>query len=148
MTANWRTSPCAGVTRLSSNLIEMTGKGANIFFRLCWQVVAPVLITVSQQARRISSAIIKKQTKKDINHNKDWEFCHLVAGYPDFLNHPVQTSSLWELCFSPLGSGGWVGHRHGLHHLDSSVRCSHTVGATRFISAGDICLTFAAEDFE
>lgn len=35
-----------GVTRLSNNLEEMTGKRANIFFRLCWQVVAPVLITV------------------------------------------------------------------------------------------------------
>lgn len=39
----------AGVTRLSNNLEEMTGKRANIFFRICWQVVAPVLVTVSQQ---------------------------------------------------------------------------------------------------
>lgn len=37
---------CAGVTRLSSNLEEMTGKGANIFFRLCWLIVDPVLVTV------------------------------------------------------------------------------------------------------
>ncbi|XP_076025210.1 sodium- and chloride-dependent GABA transporter ine [Genypterus blacodes] len=35
-----------GVNRLSDNLQEMTGKGANIFFRLCWRVVDPVLITV------------------------------------------------------------------------------------------------------
>uniref|UniRef100_A0A8C9XRN0 Transporter n=1 Tax=Sander lucioperca TaxID=283035 RepID=A0A8C9XRN0_SANLU len=37
---------CYGVTRLSDNLEEMTGKRANIFFRLCWLIVAPVLITV------------------------------------------------------------------------------------------------------
>ncbi|XP_029028820.1 sodium- and chloride-dependent GABA transporter 1 [Betta splendens] len=37
---------CYGVTRLSDNLEEMTGKRANIFFRLCWLVVAPVLVTV------------------------------------------------------------------------------------------------------
>uniref|UniRef100_A0A8C5GRS5 Transporter n=1 Tax=Gouania willdenowi TaxID=441366 RepID=A0A8C5GRS5_GOUWI len=35
-----------GVKRLSSNLKEMTGRGANIFFKLCWLIVAPVLITV------------------------------------------------------------------------------------------------------
>ncbi|XP_037604263.1 sodium- and chloride-dependent GABA transporter ine [Sebastes umbrosus] len=35
-----------GVKRLSDNLEEMTGKRPNIFFRLCWQIVAPVLITV------------------------------------------------------------------------------------------------------
>ncbi|XP_051255873.1 sodium- and chloride-dependent GABA transporter ine [Dicentrarchus labrax] len=35
-----------GVTRLSDNLEEMTGKRANIFFRVCWLIVAPVLITV------------------------------------------------------------------------------------------------------
>ncbi|XP_076607171.1 sodium- and chloride-dependent GABA transporter ine [Chaetodon auriga] len=35
-----------GVARLSSNLEEMTGKRANIFFRLCWLVVDPVLVTV------------------------------------------------------------------------------------------------------
>ncbi|KAM9348932.1 sodium-dependent dopamine transporter [Symphorus nematophorus] len=35
-----------GVTRLSDNLEEMTGKRANIFLRLCWLVVAPVLIAV------------------------------------------------------------------------------------------------------
>ncbi|TKS83604.1 Sodium- and chloride-dependent GABA transporter 1 [Collichthys lucidus] len=35
-----------GVTRLSDNLEEMTGKRANIFFRLCWLIVDPVLITV------------------------------------------------------------------------------------------------------
>ncbi|KAF1378862.1 hypothetical protein PFLUV_G00194910 [Perca fluviatilis] len=37
---------CYGVNRLSDNLEEMTGKRANIFFRLCWLIVAPVLITV------------------------------------------------------------------------------------------------------
>nr|XP_046266423.1 sodium- and chloride-dependent GABA transporter ine [Scatophagus argus] len=35
-----------GVTRLSDNLKEMTGKEVNIFFRLCWLIVAPVLITI------------------------------------------------------------------------------------------------------
>ncbi|XP_073335294.1 sodium- and chloride-dependent GABA transporter ine isoform X1 [Pagrus major] len=35
-----------GAKRLSDNLQEMTGRRANIFFRLCWLVVAPVLITV------------------------------------------------------------------------------------------------------
>ncbi|KAM8897567.1 sodium- and chloride-dependent GABA transporter ine [Spinachia spinachia] len=35
-----------GVNRLSDNLYEMTGKRPNIFFRLCWLIVAPVLITV------------------------------------------------------------------------------------------------------
>ncbi|XP_042355445.1 sodium-dependent dopamine transporter-like [Plectropomus leopardus] len=37
---------CYGGNRLSDNLEEMTGKRANIFFRLCWLVVAPGLITV------------------------------------------------------------------------------------------------------
>ncbi|XP_054610390.1 sodium- and chloride-dependent GABA transporter ine [Dunckerocampus dactyliophorus] len=35
-----------GVSRLSDNLEEMTGNRANVFFRLCWQIVAPSLITV------------------------------------------------------------------------------------------------------
>ncbi|XP_047235282.1 sodium- and chloride-dependent GABA transporter ine [Girardinichthys multiradiatus] len=35
-----------GVKRLSSNVKEMTGKKPNIFFRLCWLIVDPVLITV------------------------------------------------------------------------------------------------------
>ncbi|KAI2665062.1 Sodium-dependent dopamine transporter [Labeo rohita] len=35
-----------GVKRLSSNLEEMTGKRPNIFFRVCWWVICPVLITV------------------------------------------------------------------------------------------------------
>ncbi|XP_026228500.1 sodium- and chloride-dependent GABA transporter 1 isoform X1 [Anabas testudineus] len=35
-----------GVNRLSDNLEEMTGKRANIFFRLCWLIIAPVLVTV------------------------------------------------------------------------------------------------------
>ncbi|XP_026037795.1 sodium- and chloride-dependent GABA transporter ine isoform X1 [Astatotilapia calliptera] len=35
-----------GVKRLSANLEEMNGHKANIFFRLCWLIVAPVLITV------------------------------------------------------------------------------------------------------
>ncbi|XP_054482430.1 sodium-dependent dopamine transporter isoform X2 [Anoplopoma fimbria] len=35
-----------GVNRLSDNLQEMTGKRPNIFFRLCWLIIAPVLITV------------------------------------------------------------------------------------------------------
>ncbi|XP_061596093.1 sodium- and chloride-dependent GABA transporter ine [Cololabis saira] len=37
---------CYGVKRLSDNVTEMTGKGANIFFKFCWLIVAPVLITV------------------------------------------------------------------------------------------------------
>ncbi|XP_062262717.1 sodium- and chloride-dependent GABA transporter ine [Platichthys flesus] len=37
---------CYGVKRLSDNLEEMTGKRANIFFRLCWLIVAPTLIAV------------------------------------------------------------------------------------------------------
>ncbi|KAM9847024.1 sodium- and chloride-dependent GABA transporter ine [Aulostomus maculatus] len=35
-----------GATRLSDNLEEMTGKRASIFFRFCWLVAGPVLITV------------------------------------------------------------------------------------------------------
>ncbi|XP_040007293.1 sodium- and chloride-dependent GABA transporter ine [Xiphias gladius] len=35
-----------GVNRLSDNLEEMNGKRANIFLRLCWLIVAPVLIAV------------------------------------------------------------------------------------------------------
>ncbi|XP_043997312.1 sodium- and chloride-dependent GABA transporter ine [Gambusia affinis] len=35
-----------GVKRLSSNMEEMTGRKPNIFFRFCWLVVDPVLITV------------------------------------------------------------------------------------------------------
>ncbi|XP_019750842.1 sodium- and chloride-dependent GABA transporter ine [Hippocampus comes] len=35
-----------GVNRLSDNLEEMTGKRPSIFFRLCWQIIAPFLITV------------------------------------------------------------------------------------------------------
>ncbi|XP_022521552.2 sodium- and chloride-dependent GABA transporter ine [Astyanax mexicanus] len=35
-----------GVKRLSSNLEEMTGKKPNIFFRVCWMVICPVLITI------------------------------------------------------------------------------------------------------
>ncbi|KAJ4929784.1 hypothetical protein JOQ06_018805 [Pogonophryne albipinna] len=37
---------CYGVTRLSDNLEEMTGKRANLFFRVCWLIVAPVLVGV------------------------------------------------------------------------------------------------------
>ncbi|XP_047463153.1 sodium- and chloride-dependent GABA transporter ine [Mugil cephalus] len=37
---------CYGVKRLSANLEEMTGKTANIFFKACWLVVAPILVTV------------------------------------------------------------------------------------------------------
>uniref|UniRef100_UPI003AAF917F sodium- and chloride-dependent GABA transporter ine n=1 Tax=Centroberyx gerrardi TaxID=166262 RepID=UPI003AAF917F len=37
---------CYGVKRLSDNLEEMTGKRPNIFFRMCWLIVAPLLITV------------------------------------------------------------------------------------------------------
>uniref|UniRef100_A0A671LAB7 Transporter n=1 Tax=Sinocyclocheilus anshuiensis TaxID=1608454 RepID=A0A671LAB7_9TELE len=36
-----------GVKRLSSNLLEMTGKRPSIFFRVCWWVICPVLITVT-----------------------------------------------------------------------------------------------------
>ncbi|XP_030648789.1 sodium- and chloride-dependent GABA transporter ine [Chanos chanos] len=35
-----------GVKRLSQNLEEMTGKKPSIFFRACWLVICPVLITV------------------------------------------------------------------------------------------------------
>ncbi|XP_061753975.1 sodium- and chloride-dependent GABA transporter ine [Nerophis ophidion] len=35
-----------GVRRLSDNLEEMTGKKANIFFKVCWQIIAPFLILV------------------------------------------------------------------------------------------------------
>ncbi|XP_072302725.1 sodium- and chloride-dependent GABA transporter ine [Eucyclogobius newberryi] len=37
---------CYGVTRLSNNLMEMTGNRANIFFKLCWLIIDPLLITV------------------------------------------------------------------------------------------------------
>ncbi|XP_022062799.2 sodium- and chloride-dependent GABA transporter ine [Acanthochromis polyacanthus] len=36
-----------GVTRLSANVKEMNGSRPNIFFRVCWLIVAPVLITMS-----------------------------------------------------------------------------------------------------
>ncbi|KAK7925683.1 hypothetical protein WMY93_007993 [Mugilogobius chulae] len=35
-----------GVNRLSDNLKEMTGSRANIFFRICWLIIDPLLITV------------------------------------------------------------------------------------------------------
>ncbi|XP_008305120.1 sodium- and chloride-dependent GABA transporter ine [Stegastes partitus] len=35
-----------GVNRLSANVKEMNGSRPNIFFRVCWFIVAPVLITV------------------------------------------------------------------------------------------------------
>ncbi|XP_029375711.1 sodium- and chloride-dependent GABA transporter ine [Echeneis naucrates] len=35
---------CYGTNRLSDNLEEMTGKRPNIFFRMCWLIVAPLLI--------------------------------------------------------------------------------------------------------
>ncbi|XP_055004203.1 sodium- and chloride-dependent GABA transporter ine [Boleophthalmus pectinirostris] len=37
---------CYGVNRLSDNLEEMTGSRANIFFRLCWLIIDPVLISL------------------------------------------------------------------------------------------------------
>uniref|UniRef100_A0A3B3ZWM0 Transporter n=1 Tax=Periophthalmus magnuspinnatus TaxID=409849 RepID=A0A3B3ZWM0_9GOBI len=37
---------CYGVNRLSDNLMEMTGSRANIFFRLCWLIIDPLLISV------------------------------------------------------------------------------------------------------
>ncbi|XP_069001780.1 sodium- and chloride-dependent GABA transporter ine [Embiotoca jacksoni] len=37
---------CYGVNRLSANLKEMTGRSAHMFFKLCWLIVAPVLIFV------------------------------------------------------------------------------------------------------
>lgn len=73
------------------------------------------------------------------SHSHLLRYC-LVAGYPDFLHHRVQTSSLWELCLPTVGSGGWVDHCFGLHHLDSCVCRSHIVGAPWFISTGEICL--------
>uniref|UniRef100_I3K4P8 Transporter n=1 Tax=Oreochromis niloticus TaxID=8128 RepID=I3K4P8_ORENI len=36
-----------GVKRLSANLEEMNGNKANIFFRLCWLIVAPVILIFS-----------------------------------------------------------------------------------------------------
>uniref|UniRef100_A0A672RJE9 Transporter n=1 Tax=Sinocyclocheilus grahami TaxID=75366 RepID=A0A672RJE9_SINGR len=36
-----------GVKRLSSNLLEMTGKRPNIFFRVCWWVICPVILVFS-----------------------------------------------------------------------------------------------------
>ncbi|TWW74362.1 Sodium- and chloride-dependent GABA transporter ine [Takifugu flavidus] len=39
-----------GVSRLSNILEEMTGKRPNIFFRTCWLVIAPVLITGSRDS--------------------------------------------------------------------------------------------------
>ncbi|KAL6463846.1 hypothetical protein MHYP_G00282370 [Metynnis hypsauchen] len=35
-----------GVRRLSSNLEEMTGKRPNIFFRVCWMLICPLLVTI------------------------------------------------------------------------------------------------------
>uniref|UniRef100_A0A673Y5W6 Transporter n=1 Tax=Salmo trutta TaxID=8032 RepID=A0A673Y5W6_SALTR len=35
-----------GVRRLSANLKEMTGNRPNIFFKVCWMFVAPLLITI------------------------------------------------------------------------------------------------------
>ncbi|KAJ8412400.1 hypothetical protein AAFF_G00127360 [Aldrovandia affinis] len=35
-----------GVKRLSQNVEEMTGKKPNIFFRVCWTVISPVLVSV------------------------------------------------------------------------------------------------------
>ncbi len=46
-----------GVKNLSSNLLEMTGKRPSIFFRVCWWVICPVLITVSA----IVTAFLKPQ---------------------------------------------------------------------------------------
>lgn len=65
-----------------------------------------------------------------------------AAGYPHFLHHPVQTGALWRLCFPSLGSGGRLGHCHGLYHLDSFGCHSHTVGVTWLHHAGDIHLPF------
>ncbi|XP_028838229.1 sodium- and chloride-dependent GABA transporter ine isoform X2 [Denticeps clupeoides] len=35
-----------GVRRLSDNLKEMTGNGPSIFFKVCWWLICPVLITI------------------------------------------------------------------------------------------------------
>ncbi|XP_077597533.1 sodium- and chloride-dependent GABA transporter 1 [Stigmatopora nigra] len=35
-----------GASRLSENLEEMTGKRPNIFFKVCWQIIDPFLVTV------------------------------------------------------------------------------------------------------
>lgn len=66
-----------------------------------------------------------------------------VAGYPHFLHHPVQTSTLWELCLPSLGSGGRLGHCHGLHHLDSFGCHPHIVGVAWLFNAGNVHLLFA-----
>lgn len=66
-----------------------------------------------------------------------------AAGYPHFLHHPVQTSTLWELRLSAVGSGGRLAHCHGLHHLDSFGCHSHIMGAAWFFHAGIVHLTFA-----
>ena len=36
-----------GLKRLSDNLEEMTGNKPNVFFKVCWTVVSPLLVTVS-----------------------------------------------------------------------------------------------------
>jgi solute carrier family 6 GABA transporter-like protein 6/8/11/12/13 len=38
---------CYGAKRLSSNVKDMTGKYPNLFFRVCWLVISPLLILVS-----------------------------------------------------------------------------------------------------
>ena len=39
-----------GAKRLSSNVKDMTGKYPNIFFRICWLVISPLLILVSMSS--------------------------------------------------------------------------------------------------
>lgn len=82
--------------------------------------------------------ILPRDPSKSVTTNL--EMFPLVAGYPDFLCHPIQTSPLWGLHLPSMGSGGRLGHCHGLHHLDSSGRRSHFVGATWLNHAGDIYL--------
>lgn len=132
----WSSFPCAGVNRLSDNLKEMTGSRANIFFVVCWLIIAPLLITVSQQAFFISMI----QTKSVTATLKIVSSC--FAGYPDFLHHPVQTSPLRWLRLPSLGSGGRLGHCHGFHHLDSFGCHPHFVVAPWLINAGDELLPF------
>jgi hypothetical protein len=37
----------AGAKRLSGDIRDMTGSGANIFFIACWYILSPLLILVS-----------------------------------------------------------------------------------------------------
>lgn len=135
MAVYWRSFRCSGVTRLSQDLEEMTGRKANIFFRLCWSVVAPVLIAVSDLSHQSRSDLFLPKLKT--NSNVKRRNCP-AAGHHDVLGHQFQTSPLWRLRVPSLGPGGRLGHCHVLHHLDSPGCCSHAVEAPWLLHAGNI----------